>query len=142
MGVSFESRMEPQEHPVLVFDGVCNMCNGFVSFVLAHERDEQLRFAASQTDGGAAIVDQHGVGHLVRDYVIFIERGETSSGMPAVRKALARLSTPWRLLRFLTYLPRPVDDWAYRLIAHSRYRVFGQRSECMVPSEEVRARFL
>jgi predicted DCC family thiol-disulfide oxidoreductase YuxK len=132
--------------PVLLYDGECGFCNSIVRFVLDHEREHTLRFAALQSPFAARILadrpDLQG-----GDSIVWIELDESRS--PAgilVRSAAAlRLSRylggGWRLLSAAWIVPRPVRDWVYDVVAARRHRI-GRKENCLVPTKETRQRFL
>lgn len=152
------------ERPVVLFDGVCNLCNSFVQFVLDHERGPELRFAALQSDaarallasaGSIAWVDAElGVGPAATSpsdgesgesgpaTIVFVERGRAYVRSTAALRIARYLRTPWRLLYVLTVVPRFLRDAVYRWIGKNRYRWFGKTETCRVPTPELRARFL
>jgi predicted DCC family thiol-disulfide oxidoreductase YuxK len=132
---------------VIVFDGVCVLCNGWVRFLLRHDRRKRYRFAAMQGEAGRALLARHGLDpdDPVSFLLIEYDRGATprvSTDTTAIRRVLAGLGGFWRLAHLAALLPAFVRDPFYRLIARNRYRLFGRHDACMVPSEEDRARFL
>jgi predicted DCC family thiol-disulfide oxidoreductase YuxK len=132
---------------VIVFDGVCVLCNGWVRFLLRHDRRKRYRFAAMQGEAGRALLARHGLDpdDPVSFLLIEYDRGATprvSTDTTAIRRVLAGLGGFWRLAHLAALLPTFVRDPLYRLIARNRYRLFGRHDACMVPSEEDRARFL
>jgi predicted DCC family thiol-disulfide oxidoreductase YuxK len=140
--VGVAERTRPAGGAILLFDGVCNVCNRAVQFVIAHDSDAYFRFAALQSPAGQRILAQHGVARDVTETIVLVEDGGWYVRSDAVVRLVRHLSGGWRLLRFLAIVPRPLRDWAYRRFAASRYRWFGRRATCMIPSPELRARFL
>ncbi len=135
--------MSEENHAIVLFDGVCNFCNRSVNWIIRRDRRGYFRFAALQSDVGADIQRQYGLDPDVLDTLVLIERGraytKSTAGLRIVR--LMRRS-PWAALYALIAVPRPVRDFAYDWFARRRYRWFGKRDECIVPSPEVRERFL
>ena len=132
---------------VIVFDGVCVLCNGWVRFLLRHDRRKRYRFAAMQGEAGRALLARHGLDpdDPVSFLLIEYDRGATprvSTDTTAIRRVLAGLGGFWRIAHLAALLPAFVRDPLYRLIARNRYRLFGRHDACMVPGEEDRARFL
>jgi predicted DCC family thiol-disulfide oxidoreductase YuxK len=127
---------------VVLFDGVCNFCAHSVQFILAHERDHVIRFAANQSDVGRELLRQHGFAPDDVTTFVFIEGGRTLVRSDASLALASHLRQPWRLLRGFRILPRFLRDGLYNLVARNRYRLFGRRESCLVPTQEVRARFL
>jgi len=159
-------------HPLLLYDGVCGLCNRLVQFVLRRDPSGMFRFASLQSPMAGRILARHGADpadldtvyivvncdqpdeHLLprSDAVIFILRhlGEAdlcSAGQPGAavltQATPASGSSPWRAAGLLLQLvPRRVRDWGYRMVARTRYRIFGRYDTCPLPNEETRWRFL
>jgi predicted DCC family thiol-disulfide oxidoreductase YuxK len=139
---------------VILFDGKCNLCNGAVKFILDHERGSELHFAAIQSDGGAAAIEaavDPATAHALRegadgsgdpDSVVVIEDGRVFTHSTGALRVARHLRFPWRLAFVFILVPRPLRDVGYRWIARNRYRWFGKRDECRVPTPALRARFL
>lgn len=129
--------------PVLFFDGVCNLCNGAVQFIIRHDKAGRIRFASLQSavgqEAAAAVRKQHG---MVPDSLIFLEQGQYFVLSDAALRVAAYLDGGWRLLRRLRAIPRPVRDAVYRFVARNRYRWFGKRESCMMPAPGLMSRFL
>ena len=128
--------------PILLFDGVCNVCNASVQFIIAHERAPVMQFASLQSELGRSLVGQHALsGDL--DTVVLIDGGRVLTRSSAAVGVLKHLGGAWRALAALLWIvPRPLRNVGYDLFARFRYRLFGKRDECMVPTPELRARFL
>jgi predicted DCC family thiol-disulfide oxidoreductase YuxK len=142
------------EHPLLLFDGVCNLCNRTVQFVIRHDRKGTFRFATLQGEAArkALSVIPPGAGvHLPEGTspsdpssgsVILLHRGVVYQRSSAVLKVFQLLGGAWKVLAFFYIVPRPVRDGVYEWIARNRYRWFGRKDECMVPTPELGNRFL
>ena len=135
---------------VIVFDGVCVLCNGWVRFLLRHDRAGRYRFAAMQSEAGRALLARHGLDPDDPASFLLIEhdapgadaRPRVSTDSEAIRRVLAGLGGGWRLAHAMALLPRGVRDAAYRRLARNRYRWFGRHDTCAVPAAEHRHRFL
>jgi predicted DCC family thiol-disulfide oxidoreductase YuxK len=131
--------------PVLLYDGVCGFCNKSVQLILDRDRRGEMRFAALQSDYGAAIVERHPELRGV-DSVVFVEReggGErVYTRSDAALKVASYLGGFWKVLLAAKVVPRRVRDYFYDLFARNRYRLFGKYDSCMLPPPEVRSRFL
>jgi predicted DCC family thiol-disulfide oxidoreductase YuxK len=138
------SRQEASEeqHPIVVFDGVCNFCNASVSFILAHDRAGAFRFAALQSKTGRRLLERAALEPLDSDTFALIEGPCCVVRSDAVLAVARRLPAPWKWGVALAVVPRPWRDALYRLIARHRYRWFGRRDVCMRPTPDVRERFL
>jgi predicted DCC family thiol-disulfide oxidoreductase YuxK len=126
----------------ILFDGVCNLCNGVVRFVIARDPHARFRFAALSSDAGHAVLHAAGLRLPIPDTVVLVEDGAVYVRSEAALRIARRLSFPWPVLFALMVVPRPLRDAIYDAIARRRYRWFGQRDACMVPTPEQRRRFL
>ncbi|NND31135.1 MAG: DUF393 domain-containing protein [Saprospiraceae bacterium] len=136
--------MSPQpseliDKDILFFDGVCNLCNSAIQFIIRHERDDKLYFAPLQSPLGKKVL--HDLSENV-DSLVLVENGSIYLRSNAALRVARHLRSPYRWLYYLVTLPRFIRDWAYDLIARNRYSFFGKRSSCMVPTPSLKARFL
>lgn len=127
---------------LLLFDGVCNLCNGFVNFVLDADSEGYFLLGALQSAAARPHLRAFGVDPEALDSVVLIENGRLYTRSTAALRVFRRLDAPWPLLYGLVAVPSPLRDWAYDVIAANRYQWFGKREECRVPTPELRARFL
>jgi predicted DCC family thiol-disulfide oxidoreductase YuxK len=124
--------------PVILFDGVCHLCNGFVQFILRRDRAGQFDFAPLQSDFA-----RQKLGTLHLDGVVLLEDGQVIHDEAAALRILSRLRAPWpAVARIAGWLPRPLLAWTYRLIARNRYKLFGKEEVCAMPRPEWKSRFL
>jgi predicted DCC family thiol-disulfide oxidoreductase YuxK len=132
--------------PVMLFDGVCNLCNGWVHFAIARDPEARLRFAAVQSPLGQAFLARQGLPLDVYETFYFVEHGVVYEKSTAWLRMLRYLNWPWPWpwpwSRVFTVVPRWLRDPIYSLIARNRYRWFGRREVCMVPTPEITARFI
>jgi predicted DCC family thiol-disulfide oxidoreductase YuxK len=128
--------------PILVFDGACNLCAGIVRFVLRQERDRALRFAALQSAAGRRLMREHGLAADDPQTFLLIADGVAYGRTDAVIQIARRLHWPARALALLRFVPRPLRDAGYDLVARNRYRWFGRRDACAVPNARDAHRFL
>ncbi|UOQ52644.1 thiol-disulfide oxidoreductase DCC family protein [Hymenobacter cellulosivorans] len=128
----------------ILFDGVCNLCNGFVQFVIQRDAPGHFRFASLQSAAGQALLAEHGLrlGPAGPETVMLVERGRIFTHSTAVLRIARQLGGPWALLYAFIVVPKPLRDAAYRFVARHRYQWFGQREACMLPTPELRQRFL
>lgn len=127
--------------PIVLFDGVCNFCNGAVNFIIRHDGDKKFKFAALQSEKGTELRAKHGIGDDV-DSIILIEDDRAYLHSDAALRIARTLGGVSSLLYAFVVVPTPVRDWFYRLFARYRYRLFGKKDVCMVPTPDVRERFL
>lgn len=130
------------EGPVLLFDGVCNFCNGAVNFLIDRDPRGRLRFASLQSGAARALLAQHGLRDLPLSTSVLIEDGRAHLDSEGLLRAIIGLGGAWRLLAVLLLVPRFVRDPLYRAFARNRYRLFGKAETCRVPTPELRSRFL
>ena len=131
-----------QRHTIL-FDGICNLCNASVIFVLQQEREPVFQFASIQSEAGRKLLQEWGLPEDFSQAVILIENGKMYSGSTAALKIGRQLKFPWWFVSTIgSLVPKLIRDAVYRHIAAHRYRWFGRRNVCMVPTESLKARFL
>jgi len=132
----------PEDHPVVLFDGVCNLCTGTVQFLIRHDPEGLFRFAPLQSEVAQDLLAEHGLEDHDLDSIVLIEGEETYVKSGAAIRIGSLLGGVYGLLGPTKYLPRFLRDAVYDLVARYRYRVFGKRESCMVPTEDNRRRFL
>jgi len=131
------------EPSIVVFDGVCVLCSGWVRFLLRRDRRGELRFAAVQSVSGAALLERHGESASDPQTLLLIEQGRCYKQTDAIRRILAKLSLRWRVVGFaIGLVPKGLRDWMYLRIARNRYGLFGLRETCLMPDAAVKERFL
>lgn len=130
------------EPPTLLSDGVCNLCNGFVDFVIEHEKAPIIRLGSLQSDVGRVIAEKHGGRPKDLNTVILIEDGKLYHRSSAVLRTARYLRAPWSWIRVFAVVPRPIRDAVYRYVIARRYTWFGQRETCRVPTDALKARVL
>ena len=134
--------MDVHSQHIIMFDGVCNLCNGSVQFILKHEKAPVFRFASIQSTTGKELLTWCGLPPDFSDAVIYIEIGSVNLGSTAALKIGQRLKFPWSILASIGLLvPKIMRDWVYNQIGKHRYQWFGKREICMVPTQELKARF-
>jgi len=126
---------------VIVFDGTCVLCNGWVRFLLRHDRRGRYRFAAMQGSSGRALLAAHGLDPEDPASFLLVDAQGMHTDTAAIVRVLAGLGGPWRLSVVARVLPRGLGDAGYRFLARRRKRWFGSTA-CTVPSPEQRERFL
>jgi predicted DCC family thiol-disulfide oxidoreductase YuxK len=126
---------------IVLFDGVCNFCSDSVNFIIDHDRADRFKFAPLQSDIGRELRAKYEVDETI-DSIVVIEDGRAFTHSSAALRIAKGLGGLWSILYALVVVPRPVRDYFYRLFAKYRYRLFGKKDACMIPTPEVRARFL
>jgi predicted DCC family thiol-disulfide oxidoreductase YuxK len=130
------------EGPVLLFDGVCNLCHGAVNFIFAHEKAPVLRFASLQSAEGQQLLKDYHLPATYTDSLVLIERHHAYTHSEAALRVSAYLEPPFALGRLAILIPRPVRDALYLWVASHRYQWFGKKDQCLLPTPERKARFL
>ncbi|MFT7230550.1 MAG: putative DCC family thiol-disulfide oxidoreductase YuxK [Bacteroidia bacterium] len=126
---------------VVLFDGVCNLCNSSVDFIVSHERRDTLKFTSIQSEIGKKIVKESGISE-VPDSILFYTGGKLYVRSTAVLMVAGFLSFPWILAVVFRIIPRFLRDAAYKTIAANRYKWFGKSDTCRVPTSAEREKFL
>ena len=126
------------DRSIVLFDGVCNLCNGLVQYILPRDRLGRFRFASLQSDAAGRLLN----GDVPAETVVLIEEGKTFVKSTAALRIVRHLSLPWPILYAFIVVPRGLRDIVYDWVARHRYGWFGKRDACMLPSPHWRGRFL
>lgn len=134
----------PIEHSIVLFDGICNLCSASVQFIIKHDKHSRFRFASLQSAYAMEMLNGFFSGNReIGLYSIFlIEGNRIYSRSDAVLRIARRLNGAWPLLSALRIIPRFIRDPIYNLISRNRYRMFGKKDQCMIPTGELKARFI
>lgn len=128
---------------IVLFDGICNLCNASVVFILQRERWPEFKFTSIQSETGQKLLNWFGLPPDYAEAVILIESEKAYTGSTATLRIGQTLKFPWSFLATLGFVvPTVQRDWVYRQIAIHRYKWFGKRDVCMVPTVELRSRFV
>ncbi len=128
--------------PILLFDGVCNLCHASVQWVIARDSHAHFRFASLQSEAGRALLAEHGLPLDAMDTVVLVEGDAHWTKSDAALETARRLGGRYRLATALRFVPRPLRDAVYGWVARNRYVRFGKRDACWLPTPELAARFL
>ena len=128
-------------NPIVLFDGVCNLCNTSVRFLMAYNRKENLHFASLQSKYAKNLLAKYNLSQTDLSTVVFIENEKISTQSTAIFEISKHLIYPWRAIENFKYLPKSITDWFYKLVAKYRYSWFGRKKECMIPKAEWKHRF-
>jgi predicted DCC family thiol-disulfide oxidoreductase YuxK len=134
--------MSIDARPVIVFDGVCVICNGWVRFLLRHDRQRRYRFAAMQTESGRALLAGNGLDPDDPASFLLIENGNAWRETDAIVRVIGSLGGFWRLVAGVHVAPKALRDWLYRGVARNRYRWFGRHDACFLAPPGHEDRFL
>ena len=128
--------------PILLFDGYCNFCNDWVRLIVRRDTAKKILFAPLQSSVGRKMLEEHKIDVNYNESLVFFEEERFSVSSTAALRIFLYLDGWERHLKILTVLPRPLRDAVYRFFAKYRYKWFGRREQCMVPTTELRERFL
>ncbi len=130
------------QHSIVFFDGVCNLCTGSVKFVIKRDSKDKFRFAALQSDAAQQQLRPFGLSLNELNTILLLEQGRVYQRSAAALRIARRLDGAWPLLYGFMIVPAFIRDFVYNQIASRRYRVWGREESCMVPSAELKAKFL
>ncbi|MCH7963529.1 MAG: thiol-disulfide oxidoreductase DCC family protein [Bacteroidetes bacterium] len=131
-----------QYHHIILFDGVCNFCNFWVNFIMNRDKNDIYKFAAMQSESGQKLLQEFKLNVSDFDTFVLIVNDKHFTKSTAALKISKNLKSFVKLLYPLIILPRPIRDFFYDLIAKNRYKFFGRRDICRIPTEEERDKFL
>lgn len=127
--------------PIVLFDGTCNFCSDSVKFIIQRDSNALFRFASLQSEIGQALLEKYNVPPAI-DSLVLIENGQAFVKSTAALKIARSLDGGWKYSFLLIIIPRPVRNFSYDYFAKHRYRWFGRAESCMLPTEELKSRFL
>ncbi|MGJ8670944.1 MAG: thiol-disulfide oxidoreductase DCC family protein [Oceanococcus sp.] len=135
--------MNPNTQTIVIFDTKCVLCIGWVRFLLRYERRNSLKFASSQKAVGIHLAAEYGMkaSDLELTYLV-IQNGKALTKSRASLALVEELRAPWRYLGVLRFVPRGFLDWSYDAVARNRLKWFGERQDCLMPSDAQRSKFL
>ncbi len=130
------------EHPLILFDGVCNFCNYWVNFAIKRDRKKSLRFTPLQGETANRVLPRYNINPTALRSVIIIDKDRFYTQSSAAIRICKHLDGGWKLLYGLMIIPKFIRDALYNIIARNRYKWFGKKDHCMIPSPGVKERFL
>jgi predicted DCC family thiol-disulfide oxidoreductase YuxK len=134
--------MSNNQAHILLFDGVCNLCNSIVQFTIKRDPKEKFKFASLQSESGQALLKKFGLPTDDFDSFVFINGDKYFLKSSAGLHVLKELGGVWKLFYVFIIFPRPLRDFVYNIIAKTRYKIFGKRGTCMIPTPRLKQRFL
>lgn len=133
----------PEHKQLILFDGVCNLCNGAVQFIIKHDKDGIFLFTALQSEVGKRIIEHYGIDtSKVDSILLYSQNTGIVSKSTAALKIASKLSFPIRFFALYLIVPAFIRDGVYDFIARNRYKWFGKKAACMIPTPELKSRFL
>lgn len=127
---------------IILFDGVCNLCNSTVNFIIKHDKEERYLFASLQSDAAKEILLQYHHKKINFESVLLIKNDKIYEKSTAVLLIIKQLSNGYYLFYYFIIIPKTIREWVYNIIAKNRYKWFGKRESCLLPSSEISKRFL
>lgn len=134
--------MEFENKKIVLFDGVCNLCNSSVVFIIKRDKEDRFRFTALQETPGLSLIEKYGIDTRKTDSIILIDGDKAYSRSEAALRIALHLSSVWPLLYAFTIVPGFIRNWVYDIIARNRYKWFGRKDVCMIPTPELKSKFL
>ncbi|WP_044642661.1 thiol-disulfide oxidoreductase DCC family protein [Risungbinella massiliensis] len=132
---------DSKDHAVILFDGVCNFCNQSVLFLIRHDSKGWFRFASLQSETARSLLQKEP--HLLQvDSIVLIEQEKIYTESTAILRICKQMDGWWKILYPFIFIPKMIRDPLYRWFARNRYRFFGKKESCMIPTPEIRERFL
>ena len=131
-----------EKHSIILFDGVCNLCNSSVQFVIKHDKQKQFVFASLQSDAGQQLLKQHQLPQQSFNSFILIQNNKAFIKSTAALMVAKQLSGLTKLLYGFIIVPAFIRNAVYNFIAKNRYKWFGKKDSCMIPTPDLKARFL
>ncbi|GAA4301985.1 thiol-disulfide oxidoreductase DCC family protein [Aestuariibaculum suncheonense] len=133
----------PENKQLILFDGVCNLCNSSVKFIIKHDKKNRFLFTALQSDIGTQIIKDYNIDTSKTDSILLYspEKGITYKSTAALKIA-SHLNFPINILSAFLIIPAFIRNWVYDMIAKNRYKWFGKKESCMVPTPELKSKFL
>ena len=127
---------------IIIFDGICNLCNNLVQFVIKHDKKDMFRFVPLQSGKAKQIISCFDEIIKNSDSVILFHNNRFFIKSDAALEIANILNYPWKVFYFFRFIPKFIRDWIYEFIAQNRYQWFGKKTVCMVPTEEIKPKFL
>ncbi|MFV0566803.1 MAG: thiol-disulfide oxidoreductase DCC family protein [Flavobacteriaceae bacterium] len=128
---------------IILFDGVCNLCNSSIQYVIKHDKNDAFRFVAIQSNAGQALIHKHGIDASKTDSIILIAPNVAYyQQSDAVLKIAYQLNPFWNTFRVLEFIPVKLRNLVYNYVAKNRYKWYGKKENCMIPTPELKAKFL
>ncbi|MCK0189016.1 DCC1-like thiol-disulfide oxidoreductase family protein [Arenibacter sp. F20364] len=132
-----------QNNKIILFDGVCNLCNNSVQYVIKRDTNNAFKFAALQSEIGQKLTLERGIDTSMVDSIILIEPGVAYyTKSTAALKIAKSFGGVWQLISLLEWIPENIRNWVYDYVARNRYKWYGKKDACMIPTPELKSKFL
>ncbi len=131
-----------EKHAVVIFDGVCNLCEGFVKFLIPRDKRRKLKYAPLQSDFGQSVLRESGLSTDKFDSFLFWQNGSIYDRSSGAIRAIAQLGGVYSLMWVFWIVPKPIRNFVYMIISRNRYSWFGKKEHCLIPTKEIKSRFI
>ena len=131
-----------KQFPVIIFDGICNLCCGWVQYLIRRDKTMKFRFVSFQSETGQKLLNQVHENDNMNESIIYLKENKSFRESSAVLEILTDIGGVWKLIAVLKLIPKPIRNKLYQLIAKKRYRYFGKRATCLLPTPVNKKRFL
>jgi predicted DCC family thiol-disulfide oxidoreductase YuxK len=133
----------PKHKQLVIFDGVCNLCNASVQYIIKHDKNDLFRFAALQSEAGKEVIAKYNIDTVKMDSILlYSEESGISDKSTAALKIASKLGFPRNFMTVFLVIPAFMRNWVYDYIAKNRYKWYGKKEACMVPTPELKSKFL
>lgn len=130
------------EKKIILFDGICNLCNGAITFIIKRDKNDLFRYAPLQSDIGKELAEKHHIDLTKVDSIILVANEKAVAKSTAALRIAQHLSGGWPLLAIFLIIPTFIRNVVYDFIARNRYKWFGKKDACMIPTQELKSKFL
>lgn len=131
-----------KKNKIILFDGVCNLCSSSVQFIIERDKEDQFQFASLQSDFAQKILLKNKLNTSTFDSIVLVENDKIYQKSGAALRIAKELEFPWNLLYVFIIVPYPIRDFVYGIIAKNRYKWFGKKESCWLPTPALRSKFL
>lgn len=131
-----------QSHNIILFDGICNLCNSSINFIIKRDKNDLFKFATLQEEQGISLLKRYGIDTIDTDSIILIEDGKAFIKSSAALRIAKKLQYAWPLLYGFIIIPTFIRNWVYDYVAKNRYKWYGKKDRCMIPTPELKSKFL
>jgi len=131
-----------KDQPIILFDGVCNLCSGVVLFAIKRDPERIFKYAPLQSEAGQSLLRHFGLPMNDLNSFILVEGNKYYQKSTAVLRIAKRIKGLWPILYSFIIVPEPIRDFIYDIVAKNRYKWFGRKDECLIPTPDIRSRFL
>lgn len=128
--------------PIILYDGVCGLCDRFVQFIIKRDSSAKIKLAPLQSESAITLLQKFHLPITAHSTVVLIEEEKSYIKSAAVLRSLSYLDGAWKFFTILKIIPTPISDFIYDFVARNRYRWFGKFNACIIPTPEIRSRFL